>query len=154
MSFSRQLTSGPTTARILVACMPRMADWGGLMIGVPIRDPKTPPLEMVNDPPAMSSSARDPFASVRAEEGRARDGHRQRVLGDFRLALAKCWVSCVCTRTPSSGATAAYVLLCRLLELDYSETKTVQTPYDTFSGHDRRSISNATLGTGTLLAVE
>lgn len=33
------------------------------MIGVPIRDPKTPPLEMVNDPPAISSSAKDPFAS-------------------------------------------------------------------------------------------
>ena len=34
------------------------------MIGVPMRDPNTPPFEMVNDPPAMSSSASDPFARI------------------------------------------------------------------------------------------
>ena len=32
-----------------------MADWGGLMIGVDSKEPYTPPLEMVNVPPAMSS---------------------------------------------------------------------------------------------------
>ena len=72
--FSQQLTSGPTTARILVACIPRMADWGGLMMGVPMSDPNTPPLEMVNDPPAMSSSARDPFRAGGREEHAGREG--------------------------------------------------------------------------------
>ncbi len=44
-----------TMARWLMECMPRMADWGGLMMGVDSRLPYTPPLEMVNVPPAMSS---------------------------------------------------------------------------------------------------
>ena len=43
------------TGRILVACMPRMALCGGLMMGVPMRLPNVPPLEMVKEPPAMSS---------------------------------------------------------------------------------------------------
>lgn len=34
------------------------------MIGVPIKDPKTPPLEMVNVPPAISSKASDPFETI------------------------------------------------------------------------------------------
>lgn len=38
-------------------CMPKMADWGGLMMGVPKRDPNTPPLLMVNVPPSISSMA-------------------------------------------------------------------------------------------------
>ena len=33
-------------------CMPRMADCGGLMIGVPNSDPNTPPFEMVKVPPS------------------------------------------------------------------------------------------------------
>ena len=41
-------------------CMPRMADWGGLMMGVPNMEPNTPPLLMVNVPPSMSSIARVP----------------------------------------------------------------------------------------------
>lgn len=32
-----------------------MADCGGLMMGVDSREPYTPPLEMVNVPPAISS---------------------------------------------------------------------------------------------------
>jgi hypothetical protein len=44
-----------TTARSLIACMPRMADCGGLMMGVDSSEPYTPPLLMVNVPPAMSS---------------------------------------------------------------------------------------------------
>lgn len=38
-----------------MACMPSMADWGGLMIGVDSMLPYTPPLLMVKVPPAMSS---------------------------------------------------------------------------------------------------
>jgi hypothetical protein len=37
-----------------------MADWGGLMIGVPIREPNTPPFDIVNVPPSISSIARLP----------------------------------------------------------------------------------------------
>jgi hypothetical protein len=37
-----------------------MADCGMLMIGVPNRDPNTPPLEMVKVPPVMSSRASAP----------------------------------------------------------------------------------------------
>ena len=49
----------PLTATGLstIACIPRIADWGGLMIGVPIIEPNTPPLEMVKVPPSMSSIA-------------------------------------------------------------------------------------------------
>ena len=45
---------------IFVACMPRMADWGMLIIGVPNSDPKTPPLLIVKVPPVISSRARAP----------------------------------------------------------------------------------------------
>jgi len=46
-----------------------MADCGGLMIGVPIRDPKTPPLLTVKVPPSMSSTTIAPLYafSPRAE---------------------------------------------------------------------------------------
>ena len=44
-----------TIARSLVACTPRMADCGGLMMGVDSMEPKTPPLEMENVPPESSS---------------------------------------------------------------------------------------------------
>lgn len=40
-----------------MACMPKIADWGGLMMGVPKSDPKTPPLLIVKVPPSMSSMA-------------------------------------------------------------------------------------------------
>ena len=48
------------TGRSKVACMPSMADCGGLMIGVPNIDPNTPPLDIVKVPPSMSSIARLP----------------------------------------------------------------------------------------------
>ena len=48
------------TGRSIVACIPNMADWGGLIIGVPNIDPKTPPLDIVNVPPSMSSMASVP----------------------------------------------------------------------------------------------
>lgn len=48
------------TGLSMIACMPRMADWGGLMIGVPNIEPKTPPFDMVNVPPSMSSMANVP----------------------------------------------------------------------------------------------
>lgn len=43
-----------------IPCIPRMADWGRLIIGVPNKDPNTPPLEIVNVPPSISSIARSP----------------------------------------------------------------------------------------------
>ena len=49
------MNMGITTARWLMECMPRMADWGGLMMGVDSRLPYTPPFEMVKVPPAISS---------------------------------------------------------------------------------------------------
>ena len=67
---------------IFVACMPRMADCGMLMIGVPNNDPKTPPLEMVKVPPVISSRASAPslalgggcWCGVRSGEGGVRWG--------------------------------------------------------------------------------
>ena len=55
-----------TTARSLVACIPRMADCGMLMMGVPISEPKTPPFEIVKVPPAMSSMASLPSRACQA----------------------------------------------------------------------------------------
>ncbi len=49
--------------------MPKMADCGGLIIGVPIIDPKTPPLLMVKVPPSMSSTARVPLRACKRREG-------------------------------------------------------------------------------------
>lgn len=48
------------TGLSMIACMPRMADWGGLMMGVPNIEPNTPPFDMVNVPPSMSSMANAP----------------------------------------------------------------------------------------------
>lgn len=43
------------------------------MMGVPINDPKTPPLDMVKVPPAMSSRARVPYGEqVRSRAGEGR----------------------------------------------------------------------------------
>lgn len=49
----------PPTATGLskMPCMPKIADCGGLMMGVPNMDPNTPPLLMVKVPPSMSSTA-------------------------------------------------------------------------------------------------
>lgn len=60
--FKKELKNNPTfpstaTGLSKMPCMPRMADCGGLMMGVPNRDPNTPPLLMVNVPPSMSSMA-------------------------------------------------------------------------------------------------
>ena len=46
-----------TTGLSKTPCMPKMADCGMLMMGVPNMEPKTPPLEMVKVPPSMSSTA-------------------------------------------------------------------------------------------------
>ncbi len=50
----------------VMLCMPRMADWGGLMMGVDSIDPYTPPLLMVNVPPAISSMLMVPSRALRA----------------------------------------------------------------------------------------
>merc|ERR1719273_2028183 len=44
-----------TTGLSNVPCIPRIADWGGFMIGVPNKEPNTPPFEIVKIPPSMSS---------------------------------------------------------------------------------------------------
>ena len=49
--------------------MPNMADCGGLMIGVPSMEPKTPPLLMVKVPPSMSSGSRVPSLACVGREG-------------------------------------------------------------------------------------
>ena len=54
-----------TVARIFVACIPNTADCGGFMIGVPISEPKTPPLDIVKVPPAISSIAIVPFLAYK-----------------------------------------------------------------------------------------
>ena len=60
VSTSTHTFPSTATGRSNVACMPRIADWGGLIIGVPNRDPNTPPLEMVKVPPSISSIAKVP----------------------------------------------------------------------------------------------
>ena len=57
---------GHSTARFLMACMPRMPDCGGLRMGVLMRLPYTPPLVMVNVPPVMSSTLRRPSRAFTA----------------------------------------------------------------------------------------
>ena len=55
-----------------VPCMPRIADCGGLMIGVPKSDPKTPPFEMVKVPPSISSTERAPCRAKPAKRANSR----------------------------------------------------------------------------------
>ena len=57
-----KLHTFPFTATGLskIACIPRMADCGGLMMGVPNIEPNTPPFDIENVPPSMSSIARFP----------------------------------------------------------------------------------------------
>lgn len=38
-------------------CIPKIEDCGGFMIGVPIKEPNTPPLLIVKVPPSISSTA-------------------------------------------------------------------------------------------------
>src|SRR5437660_917076 len=47
--------SSTTTGRFWMACMPRMALWGGLRIGVDSSEPKMPALAMVKVPPCRSA---------------------------------------------------------------------------------------------------
>lgn len=78
------------------------------MIGVPISDPKTPPFEMVNDPPAMSSSARDPFASTtaagvrRARDARGRVAEHERRGGRLQVRARK-------RRVPSGSVVSGHL---------------------------------------------
>lgn len=44
-----------------VPCIPNIADCGGLIMGVPMRDPKTPPLLTVKVPPSISSTSIAPL---------------------------------------------------------------------------------------------
>ena len=45
----------------MILCIPKIADYGGFKIGVPIIDPNTPPLLIVNVPPAISSIVIFPY---------------------------------------------------------------------------------------------
>src|SRR3546814_14280916 len=55
-----------TMARSLMVCMPRIADCGGLTIGVDISEPKVPPLVMVKDRKSVVSGK---SVSVRVDLG-------------------------------------------------------------------------------------
>lgn len=57
-----------TTGRSNIPCMPRMADCGGLIIGVPNSEPNTPPLLIVNVPPSISSMDSEPCFALRTKE--------------------------------------------------------------------------------------
>ena len=57
------------TGRSKMPCMPRIALCGGLIIGVPMSEPNTPPLLMVKVPPSMSSMAKSPFFAYPGYEG-------------------------------------------------------------------------------------
>lgn len=48
------ILSNRTTGLFTMACMPSIALYGILMIGVPMRLPKTPPLEIEKVPPYIS----------------------------------------------------------------------------------------------------
>merc|ERR1740124_1807032 len=52
------------TGRGKMPCMPRIADCGGLMMGVDMREPKTPPLVIEKVPPTMSSTVRLPSLAL------------------------------------------------------------------------------------------
>lgn len=70
-SFPVSLTFPLTaTGLSMMACIPRMEDWGGLMMGVPIMEPNTPPLEIVNVPPSMSSIANSFDRALRRKKKR------------------------------------------------------------------------------------
>eukprot|EP00962_Isochrysis_galbana_P013179 scaffold3765_cov122-Isochrysis_galbana.AAC.3 len=60
------MTTWPPTAigRWKVACMPSTADWGTLMMGVDMSEPKMPPLVTVKVPPAMSSTVSVPALAL------------------------------------------------------------------------------------------
>lgn len=57
------------TGRSKMPCMPRMADCGGLMMGVPNKEPNTPPLLMVKVPPSISSTASSFFRAWGVQQG-------------------------------------------------------------------------------------
>lgn len=50
-----------------IACIPKIALYGGLIIGVPIKLPNTPPFDIVNVPPAISSIVILPFFPLSAK---------------------------------------------------------------------------------------
>ena len=74
------------TGRSRVACTPRIADCGGLMIGVDSIDPNTPPLLIVYVPPVSSSTvSRPPARACRNRRSFLDVGDRQLVgVGDDR----------------------------------------------------------------------
>ena len=41
----------------MILCIPKIALYGGFIIGTDKKEPKTPPFEMVNVPPFISSSS-------------------------------------------------------------------------------------------------
>src|SRR3546814_10318254 len=54
-TYSFPLRRSTDLGRVSMRWRPGTADWCGLMIGVDIRPPNTPPFEMVKVPPVMSS---------------------------------------------------------------------------------------------------
>lgn len=54
----------------MIACIPKIADYGALIIGVPMRLPNTPPLEIINIPPTISSVVIFPYLPLSAKSMR------------------------------------------------------------------------------------
>ena len=50
----------------IILCIPNIADWGGLIIGVDSIDPNTPPLVIVKVPPVISSTVISPSLALMA----------------------------------------------------------------------------------------
>ena len=91
------------TGLSIMACIPRMEDWGGLMIGVPIMEPNTPPLEIVNVPPSISSMANSLARASKTENKKCNK------LSDFLPDSSRTFrvAFCLCFKT-SLGAKGFY----------------------------------------------
>lgn len=68
-----------------IPCIPRIALCGGLMIGVPIREPNTPPLLIVNVPPSISSTASNPRLALSPKPAMAISISAKFLLSTFRI---------------------------------------------------------------------
>ena len=96
------ITFPPTaTGLSKMPCMPRMADCGGLIMGVPNIEPNTPPLLMVKVPPSMSSMARLPARAC------GNEGKRPHSITTYTLSLVRQHL-----RTLSTATTIKLFILC------------------------------------------
>lgn len=52
---------------MIILCIPKIADCGGLIIGADKKLPKTPPLDIVKLPPVISSKVNCPLLALSAK---------------------------------------------------------------------------------------